>query len=38
MIEFSLNKELENLVRQTVGVQEQTTVIEERKNVADNDK
>ena len=35
--EFSLNKEFENLVRQMVDEQEQATVIEEGKNVADND-
>ena len=33
MTEFSLNKEFENLVRQTVDEQEQATVIEEGKNV-----
>ena len=37
MTEFSLNKEFENLVRQTVDEQEKATVIEEGKNVADND-
>ena len=36
MTEFSVNKEFENLVRQTVGEQEQMTVIEEGKKVTKN--
>ena len=36
MTEFSLTQEFDNLVKQTISQQEQTTVIEERNNMKDN--